>query len=362
MQSGDTDEVLIRREGRAGRITMNRPKALNALTLGMVHRIWTALLAWKDDPAVELVLLDGAGERGLCAGGDVRSLYDSRTQGSGFARSFWRDEYRLNALIRRYPKPYVAVMDGVVMGGGIGLSAHGDHRIVTERSRLAMPETGIGLVPDVGGTWLLSRPQDLRGMPKEAGTYLALTGQSFNGTEALDLGFANAQILSARIAEMVSEMVQDGHPDGVMIRNNSTIDGVPASSLFDLAPAIDGAFAFDRVEDIVAALERTPGEWASKTLTELRTKSPLSLKLTLAALRRARTLPSLEDALRMEFRLCVRLYEHGEFIEGVRALIVDKDRQPKWQRAQLADVPPDLVERYLAPLPPDEELTFPQIK
>src|SRR5262245_30662706 len=252
MQPSAADEVLIRREGRAGRITMNRPKALNALTYAMVGHIWEALLAWKDDPAIEFVLLDGAGDRALCAGGDVRSLYDSRSEGSGFARAFWRDEYRLNALIGRYPRPYVAIMDGVVMGGGIGLSAHGNHRIVTERSRLAMPETGIGLIPDVRATWLLSRPMQGRRMPREAATCLALTGQSFNGTDALDLGFANVQIRSARIAETVSEMVQDGHPDGVMIRNNSTIDEVPASSLLDLAQAIDAAFAFDRVEDILA--------------------------------------------------------------------------------------------------------------
>jgi len=157
MQVSATDEVLIRRQGRAGRLTMNRPQALNALTLGMVRQIWSALLAWRSDPAVELVVLDGTGERALCAGGDVRALYDSRSDGSRLARSFWREEYRLNALIGRYPKPFLAIQDGIVMGGGIGLSGHAGHRIVTDRSRLAMPETGIGLIPDVGGTWLLSR-------------------------------------------------------------------------------------------------------------------------------------------------------------------------------------------------------------
>ena len=170
MEPSATDEVLIRREGRAGRITMNRPKALNALTYAMVGEIWEALIAWQSDPAVELVLLDGAGGRALCAGGDVRSLYDSRTDGSGFARMFWRDEYRLNALIGHYPKPYVALQDGIVMGGGIGLSGHAAHRIVTERSRLAMPETGIGLIPDVGGTWLLAHA------PGAFGAYLGPIG------------------------------------------------------------------------------------------------------------------------------------------------------------------------------------------
>jgi len=356
MEPSATDEVLIRREGRAGRITMNRPKALNALTYAMVGRIWDALVAWQTDPAVELVLLDGAGDRALCAGGDVRTLYDSRTNGSGFARTFWRDEYRLNALIGRYPKPYVAVMDGIVMGGGIGLSAHGDHRIITERSRLAMPETGIGLIPDVGGTWLLSHAPDRRGMSTETGTYLALTGQQFNGIEALDLGFANTLIMSARLPDALSEMIADGYPDGVMIRNNSTIDEGPRSSLFDLAPVIDAAFSFDRVEDILVALEGMSGDWAVKTLADLRSKSPLALKLTLEALRRARNFVSLEETLNMEYRLTVRLYEHGEFLEGVRALIVDKDKAPHWNPPQLEAVTPAIVDAFFKPLPAEEEL------
>jgi enoyl-CoA hydratase len=356
MQPSATDEVLIRREGRAGRITMNRPKALNALTYAMVGQIWNALLEWRDDPAVELVLLDGAGERGLCAGGDVRSLYDGRTQGSGFARRFWSEEYRLNALIGRYPKPYVAVMDGIVMGGGIGLSAHGNHRIVTERSRLAMPETGIGLIPDVGGTWLLSHTPDRRGLSKETGTYLALTGQQFNGAESLDLGFANIRIMTERLPGALREMIGNGHLDGAMIRNNSSTDEGPQSSFHDLAKPIDAAFAFDRVEDILAALEAMPGEWAASTLASLQTKSPLALKVTLAALRRARGFTTLEECLNMEYRLCVRLYEHGEFIEGVRALIVDKDKAPRWNPARLEDVTEAIVEDFFKPLPPGEEL------
>jgi enoyl-CoA hydratase len=356
MEQPATDEVLIRREGRAGRITMNRPKALNALTYAMVGRIWNALLEWRDDPKVDFVLLDGAGERGLCAGGDVRSLYDARAQGSRLARAFWSEEYRLNALIGRYPKPYVAVMDGIVMGGGIGLSAHGDHRILTERSRLAMPETGIGLIPDVGGTWLLSHAPKRGGISVESGTYLALTGQQFNGAEGLDLAFGNMLIMSARVPDALREMIEDGHPDGAMIRNNSSIDEGPRSSLHSLAPSIDAAFAFDRVEDMLAALERMPGEWAATTLASLRTKSPLALKLTLAALRRARHFVSLEECLNMEYRLTVRLYEHGEFLEGVRALLVDKDRTPKWNPARLEDVTPAKVDSFFAPLPAGEEL------
>ena len=203
MQAAASDDVLIRREGRAGRITMNRPAALNALTLGMVRKIWAALTAWVDDPAVHLVLLDGAGGKALCAGGDVRSLYDSRTQGSALPRAFWSEEYPLNALIGRYPKPYVALQDGIVMGGGIGLSGHARHRIVTERSRLAMPETGIGLIPDVGGTWLLAHS------PGEAGVYLGLTGEAMGAADAIHARFADVLVPSARLPELVDRLVDD---------------------------------------------------------------------------------------------------------------------------------------------------------
>src|SRR5262245_12940171 len=201
MSEAAKDEVLIRREGRAGRITMNRPQALNALTHAMVGPIFEALLAWRDDPNIALVVLDGSGERALCAGGDVRALYDSRAGGSGAARAFWRDEYRLNALIGRYSKPYLAVQDGIVMGGGIGLSAHARHRIVTERSRLAMPETGIGLIPDVGGTWLLSRA------PAAVGIYLGLTGVAMQAADAVFARFADAFVRSAKIGGVVDRLV-----------------------------------------------------------------------------------------------------------------------------------------------------------
>src|SRR6185436_8309020 len=204
MEQPVTDEVLIRREGRAGRITMNRPKALNALTLPMVGRIWDALIAWQNDPAVELVVLDGAGERGLCAGGDVRGLYDSRTQGSSTARKFWSDEYRLNALIGRYAKPFVAIQDGIVMGGGIGLSGHTRYRIVTERSQLAMPETGIGLIPDVGGTWLLAHA------PGALGIYLGLTGEVMRAADAIHARFTNDFIPSSKISQLVARLVDAG--------------------------------------------------------------------------------------------------------------------------------------------------------
>src|SRR6202011_5575718 len=208
MHAAANDDVLIGRQGRAGRITMNRPKALNALTYPMVGRIWRALLGWRDDPSVELVVIDGAGGKALCAGGDVRALYASRAEGSGAARAFWSEEYRLNALIGRYPKPYVAIQDGIVMGGGIGLSGHARHRIVTERSRLAMPETGICLIPDVGATWLLARA------PGESGLYLGLTGEAMSAADAIYARFADVFVPAARIAELI-ERLANGTGDAV---------------------------------------------------------------------------------------------------------------------------------------------------
>ena len=351
MEPSAADEVLIRREGRAGRITMNRPKALNALTYPMVRRMWAALVDWKDDPAVELVLLEGAGERGLCAGGDVRSLYDSRTQGSGLARAFWRDEYRLNALIARYPKPYVAIQDGIVMGGGIGLSSHASHRIVTERSRLAMPETGIGLIPDVGGTWLLANA------PGETGVYLGLTGEAMRAADAIYARFSDAFLLSAKLSALIDRLLDPrGGPIGEAIRGLAQDPG--ESELAHRRGAVDAAFAGIDVEAIHMGLAGIPQEWAAKTRAALLQKSPKALKLTHAAIRHARRLPSLQEALKVEFRITVRLFEDGEFPEGVRALLIDKDREPGWSPARLGEVTPELVARYLAPLPTGEELTF----
>jgi enoyl-CoA hydratase len=349
MQVTPTDEVLIRREGRAGRITMNRPQALNALTLAMAARIGEALLAWRDDPAVELILLDGAGGRALCAGGDVRALYDSRHEGSGLARAFWSGEYPVNALIGRYPKPYVALQDGIVMGGGVGLSGHARHRIVTERSRLAMPETSIGLIPDVGGTWLLAHA------PGATGIYLGLTGEAMGAADAIYARFSDVLVPSAKLGELTDRLV-DAKGGVVSDVITALAEDAGPSPLAARRADIDRIFTGERVEAMLDALSAMPGEWAQKTAATLAQKSPKSLKLSLAAIRNGRALGSLEEALNVEYRLCVRLFEDGEFPEGVRALIVDKDRQPKWSPARLADVGPELVSAYLAPLPADEEL------
>lgn len=351
MDPAATDEVLIRREGRAGHITMNRPKALNALTYGMVGHIWNALSAWQNDDTVELVLLDGAGDRALCAGGDVRSLYESRTQGSGFARSFWRDEYRLNALIKRYPKPYVALQDGIVMGGGIGLSGHAAHRIVTERSRLAMPETGIGLIPDVGGTWLLAHA------PGQTGVYLGLTGEIMSAADAIHARFSDTFVPSAKLSSLATRLCDPkGGAVGAAIAEHA--QPPEPSALAHKGTEIDNAFSGATIEAVLDALTRMPGEWTEKTSAELAAKSPKALKLTHAAIRNARQLASLDEALKVEFRLTVRLFEDGEFPEGVRALLVDKDRKPKWSPRQLDGVTNELVQSYLAALPSGEELTF----
>ena len=349
MQASASDEVLIRREGRAGRITINRPQALNALTHAMVGRIREAMLAWRDDPAVALVLVEGAGGRALCAGGDVRALYDSRADGSALARAFWGGEYPLNALIGRYPKPYVAIQDGIVMGGGIGLSGHGRHRIVTERSRLAMPETGIGLIPDVGGTWLLAHA------PGEIGIYLGLTGEAMGAADAIHAGFSDALIPSGKLGDLTGQLVDPmGGPPARVIA--ALAEHAGASLLAARRGDIDRVFAGDSVEAMLERLGAMPVEWAAKTAATLAQKSPKSLKLALAAIRNARALGSLEEALNVEYRLCVRLFEDGEFPEGVRALIVDKDRTPKWRPPRLADVTSGLVASYLAPLPAGEEL------
>jgi len=349
--SETNDEVLIRVEGTAGRITLNRPKALNALTLGMVRAIWPTLLAWKDDPAVELVILDGAGERGLCAGGDVRWLYDSRARGLDDALAFWREEYALNALIHRYPKPFVPIMDGIVMGGGIGLSAHvqGGTRVVTERSQLAMPETTIGLIPDVGGTWLLGRA------PDSFGEYLGLVGERMKGAGTIFSGFADVFVQSAKLDALRDALIKTKAADvkGVIAR---FAEPPPHSNLADHAAEIGRTFSQPSAPAILEALAKEESDWGTKTREALLVRSPKSLAATLAAIRRARKLGSLEEALNVELRLCLHLFEDGEFVEGVRALLVDKDKKPRWKPSSLAELKDEMIEALFAPLPAGQEL------
>lgn len=343
-------DIHVRREGRCGRITLDRPKVLNALTYPQVGVIQRALDGWRDDATVEIVLLDAIGERAFCAGGDIRSLYDAGDQGPALARAFWRDEYRLNSAIFRYQKPIVALMDGIVMGGGIGLSAHASHRVVTERSQLAMPETTIGLIPDVGGTWLLANA------PGETGLYLGLTGARMTAADAIYARFADAFVPSDRLPDLVRRLVAPGPSAGEIVRTLATEP--PAPELAARRAELDAIYGAPTVEAIVDRLSALSSDAARKDEAAFASRSPKALKLALAAIRGARRLANLEEALVQEYRLTVRLFDDGEFLEGVRALIVDKDRAPKWHPATLAAVPADLVERYLAPLPDGGDLTF----
>ncbi len=335
-----SEDVIIRREGRAGRITMNRPKALNALTYSMTLAIDDALRRWEQDPEVTVVILDGAGGRALCAGGDVRAIYDQGSKASAFARKFWADEYRLNAYISRYPKPYVAIMDGIVMGGGVGIAAHGNVRIVTERSTIAMPEVGIGFVPDVGGTWLLSRA------PGELGTHLALTTGRMKAGDAIALGFADHFVPSEALDKFVAAL-ESGTVDEALAEFARP---APESPLLAQRSWIDAAYSAPTVEEIVARLQAAEEPEAHAAAEQILGKSPVALKATLRSVRHARELGSLEEVLNEEYRVSLASLRSHDLVEGIRAQVVDKDRNPAWSPATLADVTDADVDAYFQPL------------
>ncbi|ACB94266.1 enoyl-CoA hydratase/isomerase family protein [Beijerinckia indica] len=337
-------DVLFFQRGHAGVITLNRPQSLNALTGPMVLAISDQLKIWADDPAVRVIILTGAGERGLCAGGDIRALCNSGKAGDGQAESFWRNEYALNDAIAHYPKPYVALMDGLVMGGGIGLSAHARHRIVTERSKLAMPEVGIGFLPDVGGTWLLSHA------PGETGTFLGLTGTTFAGADALYAGFADVLIPSEHLEALIEKLaaVNEGE-DVAAILKGAAIQSEPSFLALQRAD-IDRVFQGDSAEAMIAAANALGTDWSKTIAKTLLERSPTSVKVTLAALRRARKLPSLKACLEMELRAGLHILRGHDFYEGVRAQIIDKDRNPKWQPATLAEIDAATVNAHFDPV------------
>jgi len=292
-----------------------------------------ALDTWADDPAIHLVILDGAGDRGLCAGGDIRYLHDSVHSGHPEkAAQFIKEEYRLNLTIARYAKPYVAFMDGIVMGGGIGVSAHGSHRIVTERSLLAMPETSIGFIPDVGGTYLLSRA------PDELGTHLALTSARVGAADAILCELADYHVSHNKLTDLTHDLTLCVTPHDVehLIQTRST---KPAPGAFG-DPWVTECYAHQTVEEILEALDDRPAA------TEIRAKSPTMLKVTLRALRKARLLQDLEACLRMEYQIGCACFAHTDFVEGVRAAIIDKDRNPRWNPARLEDVTEAMVDSY----------------
>ena len=329
------DAVIVETTGSLGRIRLNRPKALNALNHEMVGLIDRALDRFGADGAVTAVLLTGEGERALCAGGDLRSLYENET---AVAEDFWRDEYRLDSRISRYEKPFVAVMDGITMGGGVGLSGHAAHRIVTERSRVAMPETGIGYLPDVGGTWLLPRA------PGELGTYLGLTGAQIGAPDAILCGMADAFVPSTSLPELIAALGSGEAVEAVLARIAKDPGPAPLATHRDL---IDRCFAFDGVDEILAALDADGSDFAAETKAVLLTKAPSSLVLTLCLLRLGRAAPNLEACLEREFHASLALLDEGDFREGIRAAVIDKDKSPRWNPPRLDEVDPARIARWL---------------
>lgn len=343
-EPNDTDtDVLVRRDNALGRLTLNRPKAINALSLEMVRQLQAGLDAFERDPSIEIVLLDGAGDRGFCAGGDIVALSDSAKQGTDDARIFWSEEYALNARIASYPKPVVAIMDGVVMGGGIGLAGHASHRLATERLVSAMPEVGIGFSPDVGGTWLLSRQDG------ELGTHLALTGARIGARDAVAAGLADRIVASVAVPMLVEELAT-GDLEGSIDTAEEVEVEVPAGNLVDSRRWIGECYAHDSAEEIVAALRARPEKTAKVSALGILSKSPTSVKVALRGLRSARGMASLEDALRQELRISCAFLTHPDFVEGVRAQVIDKDRKPAWSPKRLEDVAPADVDRFFAPL------------
>ncbi|WP_030057843.1 MULTISPECIES: enoyl-CoA hydratase/isomerase family protein [Streptomyces] len=350
--SAEVAEVQAFLDGGIGRIVLNRPRALNSLTHGMITTLRTTLDDWAADDRVRVVVLTGAGERGLCAGADIRAMHDDAKAGGAGTRAFFRDEYRLNALIARYPKPYVAVMDGITMGGGVGLSAHGAVRIVTERSTVAMPETRIGLVPDVGGSRLLAHA------PGELGLHLGLTSASMGPGDALLCGFADHYVPSARIPELLDALTRAATPTADIDTVGAVVaahaEPAPPAALAGQRAWIDACYAADTVEEIVERLLNS-GVPEAKEAAELTLgNSPTAVKATLAALRRARTLPSLEAVLDQEYRVSCAALDGHDLVEGIRAQVIDKDRDPHWEPATLAGVTEVDVARFLAPREGDE--------
>ena len=342
-------EVLTRVESGVGHITLNRPKALHALNRAMCEAMIEALLAWRSDDAVRSVLIDHAGERGFCAGGDIRMIAESGAGDASEAKSFFMVEYRLNHLMFDYPKPITAIVDGIVMGGGVGISEPADVRIATERTTYAMPETGIGLFPDVGGGWFLPR------LPGQTGVWLALTGARLKAADTVFLGI-HTHYLPADSLEAFRFILAADPAYPIDVADGLEADPGEAPVEAHLA-AIDRLFAFDTVEEIFAALEADGSDWAAAQLAALKTKSPQSLKVTLRQLRLGANQPSFAANMALEFALGGRVVRTHDFQEGVRAVVVDKDNAPNWSPAELSGVSEADLDRLFAPLPAGQEWT-----
>ncbi|MDT4940335.1 MAG: enoyl-CoA hydratase [Pseudonocardiales bacterium] len=343
------DDVRTSVRGGIGRINLDRPRAMNALTHPMVVRVDGALDEWRGDPDVQAVLIDGAGERGLCAGGDIKMFHASALGDGRAAIDFWTAEYRMNAQLAAYPKPVVALMSGAVLGGGVGISAHCRHRVVTETTSIGMPEVGIGFVPDVGGTWLLGRA------PGELGLYLALTGQPVGPGDALLCGLADTFVRSSELLALRAA------PDAMTLLDavEKPVGDRPAAPLADQRHWIDECFAAPSAGEIVRALRGHPGVEAKAAADLIETRSPEAVQLTLLAVRHARTLPSLPAALAAELAVSVASLARPDFVEGIRAQVIDKDRTPRWTPSSLDDVDvAQLTDRFAAWVAAADERQF----
>lgn len=333
----DDAPVLTHRRGRLAIAELNRPRAINALTHEMVGLLQAALDEWAADDSVDTVALVGAGDRGLCAGGDLVAMHRDACDGTRGSVDFWRDEYALDHAIATFPKPFVAVMDGVVMGGGVGLSAHARHRVVTERTRFGMPETRIGFVPDVGGPWLLAHA------PGELGTHVALTAATLDGADAIALGAADVMVPSERLDDLLTALETE---DADVTLARLAVE--PAASALAAARGwIDAAYAGNDVAAIVERLRDSDVPEARAAADEVEARSPTAVAVTLAALRRAATLPDLRAALDQDLHVSTALLDVPDMAEGIRAQVIDKDRTPRWEPATLAEVDPDVVRRCL---------------
>lgn len=342
-----TQDILAQVESKAGRISLNRPAALHALNIDMVHEMTAQLLAWRSDRQVACVMIDHSEGRGFCAGGDIRFLQESALKDGVEGRRFFHDEYQLNHLLFEFEKPVVAFMDGITMGGGVGISQPAKFRIATENTRFAMPETGIGLFPDVGGGWHLSR------LEGRLGQFLALTGARLDGAECLAIGLATHYLPAESLSEAKARIAED--PDRIEGILGQLSVKPPDAGIVDNIPTINRLFASDRYEDILAALEADGSEWAAKELATLSTKSPQTCKVALRQLAEGAKMASFADNMVMEYRIGSRVLVRHDFIEGVRAVIVDKDNAPKWDPSTPEGVTDALLDQIFAPLPAEEE-------
>ena len=342
-----TDELIVRREGSSGYLTLNRPKAIHALTAEMDHAMTEALTQWQDDDAVKAIIVDHSEGRGFCSGGDVAFLRNSALTDNGASGTkFFHDEYQLNHLIFAYPKPIVAFIDGITMGGGVGISQPAKFRVATENTRFAMPETGIGLFPDVGGGWFLAR------LPGRMGQFLALTGARLDGAECVWAGLATHYLKAENLAE-AKQRIAHGHEIGGVL---SALAVTPPEGRIEAnAHLIAKHFASDRLEDIIASLEGDDSDWAAKELATIRIKSPQACKVALRQLAESAKLDDFADNMVMEYRIAARVINLPDFAEGVRAVIVDKDNAPKWNPATPEGVTDAMIEAIFAPLPEGQE-------